>query len=106
MIGLVDGLGHEAERALRSNHQPTQDFDWRFTIEKSMHGISASVTDAILPDNSGRELLVRKNLPADLRQARRHFWLGCSKTFLSVRVLGIDDRAGRKYDFHSDDRMV
>src|ERR1700691_2274660 len=71
-----------------------------------MHGISACVTDAILPDNSGTEVLVRENLLADFQQSCRYLWLGCSKALLSVRVLGIDDRAARKNDCHSDDRMV
>src|SRR5580698_87908 len=71
-----------------------------------MHGISIGVTDAVLPGNSVREFLVGKDLLTNLQQSRRHFWLGRSKAFLSVRVFGIDNRAGRKNDFHGDDRMV
>src|ERR1700684_3780851 len=71
-----------------------------------MHAISTGVTDAILPNNSGREFLVCENLLTDLEQSGRHFWLGCSKTFLSGRVFGIDNRTGRKNNFHGDDRMV
>src|ERR1700729_741 len=71
-----------------------------------MHGISTGVTDNILPNNSGREFLVCKNLLTDLQQSCRHFWLGGGKPFLSVRVFGIDNRAGSKNDFHGNDRMV
>src|SRR5580700_11114148 len=71
-----------------------------------MHGISTGVADAILPNNSGTQYLVCKNLLTDLQKSRRDFWLGCLKTFLSVRIFGIDNRAGRQNDFHSDDRMV
>src|SRR5271154_630784 len=71
-----------------------------------MHGISIGVTDAVLPSNSVRDFLVCENLLTDLQQPRRHFWLRCGKAFPSVRVFGIDNRAGRKNDFHSEDRMV
>src|ERR1700733_9596897 len=71
-----------------------------------MHSISTGVTDAKLPNNSGREFLVCKNLLTDLQQSGRHFRLGCGKAFLSVRVFGIDNRAGGKNDFHGNDRMV
>src|ERR1700722_174641 len=71
-----------------------------------MHSVSVSVTDAILAMNSVTDFLVRKKLLADYQQSGRHFRLGGSKMFLSVRVLGIDNRAGRENDFHGDDRMV
>src|SRR5271154_5480266 len=71
-----------------------------------MHGISIGITDAILPNDSGREFLVRKKLLTDLQQPRRHLWLGGGKALLSVRILSIDNRAGGKNDFHGDDRMV
>src|SRR5580692_373680 len=71
-----------------------------------MHGIPIGVTDAILSSNSVSDFLVCENLLTDLQQSRRHFWLRGSKTFLSVRVFGIDNRTGRKNDFHGDDRMV
>src|SRR3984885_1053487 len=71
-----------------------------------MHSISTGVTDAKLPNNSGREFLVCKNLLTDLQQSGRHFRLGCGKAFLSVRIFGIDNRASGENDFHGDDRMV
>src|ERR1700749_2291752 len=71
-----------------------------------MHGISTGVTDAILPNNLDRELLVCKNPLPDLQQSCRHFWLGGCKAFLSVRVFSIDNRAGSKNDFHGNDRVV
>src|SRR5580704_6359496 len=71
-----------------------------------MHGISIGVTDRILPSNSVADSLVCKNLLTDLHQSCRYFWLRGSKTFLSMRVFSVDNRAARKNDFHGDDRMV
>src|SRR3984957_1283610 len=71
-----------------------------------MHGISTSVTDAILPDNSGGEFLICKNLLADLQQSRRHFRLGSRKAFFNARVFGIDYRTRSENDLHRHDRMV
>ncbi|RPK35251.1 hypothetical protein EES37_29190 [Streptomyces sp. ADI91-18] len=103
---VEDGLGDEAEGALRADHQPAQDLDGGGAVQIGVEPVAGGVLDLVLGADPGNQPRIRLDLPLDVHQPVAQGRFGAREFLVGQRVGGVHDGAARQDQGERGERAV